>query len=257
MLLVVGDKFAQFTTNKNAITLSQLKEKFHPQESNNCGQTILVPGQGLGDSDIEVLLSIAEKSPNRHQFDFTLWYKVPKRAATNRSHKHCPENTLISEPRKLTEDLYELDLLIDENCELMRDHQTGQHLQGMVLLEAARQSFLAVTEAFFLPDNSDFFFVLNDVEARYNHFAFPFAAQISYKIVEKNTNKPTRKNFQVDMGINQMGFESASFRMTFSAIKNELMVSREASLANKTFDSYFDNLYEKMSESSTHRTTNV
>lgn len=248
MLLVVGDKFAQFTNNKNAITLTHLKEMLGQCGKNYSSHTILVPGQGLGDHDIETVLSEVERSPHSDHFDFTLWHKVPKRAANSRSHKHCPENTLISEPRKLSDDLYELDLLIDENCELMRDHQTGQHLQGMILLEAGRQALLAVTEAFFIPPESRSFFVFNDMDVRYNHFAFPFAAKIVYKILDKNIKKSSRQNFEVDISIVQCGYESASFRMVFSAIKNDLMSNREASMAGKTLDDYFDSVRQQMKE---------
>ncbi len=245
LLLVVGDKFVQFASGKEAITLSQLhillsdKSKVMPNQV----RTVLVPGQGLGDDDVSALLEKAQTSANRDSFDFRLWQSMPKRATRLMSHKHNPENTLISEPVKLCEDIYELHLLIDEDCELMRDHQSGQHVQGMVLMEAARQSLLAVTEKYFLAGNGEkYAFVFNDMSVKYNHFAFPLQARLRYTIKEKDISKKNRCSFSCEVAVEQCGTDTAVFDMVFSAIEHDRISKREGMFANKAVNAYLTDI---------------
>jgi hypothetical protein len=250
VMLVVGDKFAQFAVGKDVITLSQL-----------CGllglpagmmpstqRVVLMPGQGLGDDDIEMVLTQAGRSAHADRFDLTVWRQAPKRAHGDRSHKRDARNTLISEPRRLEEDVFELDLLVDEDCELMSDHQTGQHLQGMLLLEAARQSFLAVTEAFFLPqDGTKFYFVINEMSVTYNAFAFPLDARIRYLIREMDIASPHRQRFVADIVVVQCGVTAASFRTSFTVFEDGRIASKEGVLAQEAFNSHMASLRQEQS----------
>lgn len=49
--------------------------------------------------------------------------------------------------------IFESHLMLNDRCAEMSDHVTGQHLQGMILIEAARQMTLAVTEMYFIDSN--------------------------------------------------------------------------------------------------------
>jgi hypothetical protein len=208
ILLVVGDKFSNYVQGKDAITLSQLHGllslpiQFLPGQ----GRTLLVPGQGLGDATVRDLLDTAARSPNLIHFDFSLWHNLPERASTALSHKHKPENILLSMPRVLAEDEYEMHLLIDERSELMQDHQSGQHVQGMVLIEAARQMTILIAECFLLPkSNIHYAFVLNNMSADYNNFTFPIAATIVCRIEEKQIDNPRRLKFVMQADVCQCG----------------------------------------------------
>lgn len=241
IILAVGDKFAQFGIGKDVITLSQLKALLGLPKMLvvDTGRVIVVPGQGLGDDDVEEILALAARAPQCAHFDFDLWHRLPKRANRALSHKIRPENTLISDPRRVGEDVFELDLLIDEDCELMSDHQSGQHLQGMILVEAARQSLLAVTESFFLPqDGSRFAFVFNDMAITYNNFAFPLDARLRYVIQSKDIRAARRQRFSVEISIEQCGVTAATFTSTFTAFEEHRITSKEASDARKTFDAH-------------------
>jgi hypothetical protein len=121
----------------------------------------------------------------------------------------------------------------------MRDHQSGQHIQGMVLLEAARQSLLAVTEAFFLEnDQKRFSFIFNRIGVNFNNFAFPLAARLKYKILEKDIQNSKRLGFSVGINIEQCGTVTAACDMSFTAYESKRIVAREDSVANKTMDGY-------------------
>lgn len=51
------------------------------------------------------------------------------------SHKQNHVNTLITEPVKVSDDIYISDLIIQHDNELTLDHTTGIHIQGMIFLK--------------------------------------------------------------------------------------------------------------------------
>lgn len=234
ILFVVGDKFFQFSHGKNVLTVSQLRglitiSGLMTFEHNHVE---IQPGQGLSDDDVLGILQLAAMSPHARRFDLSALERMSQRAPASQSHKRKNENTLISAPRQISEHEFLLDLVIDENCELMRDHQTGQHLQGMILLEAARQSFLAVSEAFFLPaDGTKFYFVINEMTARYHRFAFPLPAVVHYCLREHDGANPLRQRFVADISVEQCGEVVASFVTDFTTFEDERISSREEKLA--------------------------
>lgn len=241
LVLVVGDKFAQFTAGKDAITLSHLMGLLGLPAGLGVahGRMVMLPGQGLGDKAVDALLKLAETSPHRAHFDFSHWYHRPRRANHILSHKHQPENSLISEPRRIADDLFELDLMIDENCELMADHQTGQHLSGTLLFEAARQSLLAVTEAFFLPqEGRTHEFVLKGMTTSYNRFCFPLDARLRYQIREKDLRSSNKLSFSVQVTVEQCGMDVASFEAELTAFTRPRLGTMEATMASAALEQH-------------------
>ncbi len=233
-LVVVGDKFAEFAAGKDVLTLSQLRALLTlpalmlPSAGD---RFVLVPGQGLGDADVTAAIRLAEHSPHGKMFDLGLLAGRPTRASSALSHKRDAANTVISAPRRVDDNLFQLDLMVDEDCEMMRDHQTGQHLQGMLLVEAARQSFLAVTEQFFLPrDEGKFYFVFDDLSVAYKRFVFPIGAGLTY-IIREHDPASNRQRFTVDVSIDQCGHEVAVVSGTFTVVKDARITRMENTLA--------------------------
>ena len=235
-ILIVGDKFTNFAEGKDALTFSQLRHLIKQKKIPGGSQAkiYLIPGQGFSDVDTQTLLDEARLSQNRKYFDFSLFQNRPKRASTSLSHKSDDRNTLLSVPKRIGEDHYQMQLMLDENCELMGDHQSGQHVQGMVLFEAARQSLLVVTEAFYLTQQSNIkhAFIFNKMAVTFSHFAFPIDAKLDYCIKEKKERK-TRMSFVVDITIEQCGVVAASFEAEFSVFKHEFISLKEGTQAQQ------------------------
>jgi hypothetical protein len=241
ILLVVGDKFASYVQGKDAITLSQLRGLLSLSIPLLSGQgvTVLVPGQGLGDANIKLLLQEAAASANLACFDFSLWHRLPERAPSSLSHKHNPANTLISSPRQIAVDMFESHLLIDEDCELMLDHLSGQHVQGMVLIEATRQALLAVTEAYLMPKNGiDYAFVFNALSVNYSHYTFPVGAIIRSVMTEMATENPRRLSFAANVFVEQCGQVVSTFTASFGAMEKLRITKREGMQATKAQSDY-------------------
>lgn len=237
ILLVVGDKFAAYARGKDVITLSNLRGLLTlsiPLLSHQ-GRTVLVPGQGLNEEAVNQLLEEASQSPNLSDFDFSLWHNLPKRAPVALTHKHRPENVLVSTPTRLNATDFQMHLMVDEDCELMGDHLSGQHVQGMVLIEAARQGMLAITEAYLIPENGiDYSFVFEALSVQYSHYTFPLGAVIEAKMIECSTDNPKRLHFAAETVVKQCGQTVSEFTMSFSAMERSRINKREGMMASKT-----------------------
>lgn len=201
-IFVVGDKFKEFGLHDQVLTLSGLIDLLKQEHgAKSLAGTTLVAGQGISEADVQRIIDAAPHGslyPN-------LLLNHPVRAGLHATHKRHIRNSIISSPRQIAADLYEVDLLVDERSELMSDHQTGQHIQGMILVEAARQMFLAVTETFFIDDinNGEYYFVINQMDAKYIAFAFPLGATLHYEILEKNTIDSERLSFFAKISVLQ------------------------------------------------------
>lgn len=251
IVLVVGDKFANYVKSKEAITVSQLRGLLSLPVHMLPGQsrTVLVPGQGMGDECVEQLLRDAATSPNIAHFDFSLWHNLPQRASSALSHKHNPKNTLVSVPRQLSENTFELHLMIDEDCELMNDHISGQHVQGMVLIEAARQAMLVVTEQFLMPDNGiDYAFIFDALSVRYSHYTFPVNAIIRTNITERSVDNPRRLSFAAETFVEQCGNTVSEFTMSFGAMERERISKGESLQAVKTHKRFLSHMAARTAE---------
>ncbi|MEP3298384.1 MAG: AfsA-related hotdog domain-containing protein [Pseudoruegeria sp.] len=231
--IVVADKFEAFTEGKAAITLSHLKTMISLPKTVLPGPMRIIPGQGVSDEEVEEILSTIEAAdpPEQQRWNISALRRLSVRAACALSHKHNPENTLIAKPVKVDDENFVVDLRIDQNCEFMNDHQSGQHVQGMVLVEAARQAFLAVTEEFFLKEaDQKFFFVINSMQTTFQGFVFPIAASIQYRVITKDIND-RRQRFVVEIDTVQSDEVKATTTFHFTVYPNQLIAEKEALMA--------------------------
>lgn len=235
-LIVVSDKFSKFTMGKQAVTESQLHAMLALPEHILPGRTCLVPGQGLSETKLAALITMIEAAdPHGKRWDASPLRELPDRAGSMLSHKHEPANTLISRPEQTGEGSYRLDMCIDQNCELMGDHQTGQHVQGMILVEAARQSFLAVSEAFYPhPAGGKTYFVIHTLSTDFVGFVFPLHAHIDYRVLAFDENE-RRQKFKVETDFVQNGEIRTRVAFSFTVYPHDVIAEKEASLADVAF----------------------
>ena len=125
-IVVVADKFVEFAHGKRAVTASQLRAMIDLPEQILPGHTGLLRGQGLSDQDVADLVSrIEARDPGGRRWSVDGLRTAPLRADAKLSHKRESCNTLISRPERIDESRYTLDVCIDQDCELMGDHQSG------------------------------------------------------------------------------------------------------------------------------------
>ncbi|MDA8230874.1 MAG: AfsA-related hotdog domain-containing protein [Magnetospirillum sp.] len=254
---MVGDKFANFGANKDVLTISQLRGFLSlPRELVLDRERIaLIPGQGLSDGDVLEVSEKAAHSAVRASCDLSRWPMTAARAQKDLSHKHHPRNTMISVPRRLNDDTYEIDVMIDDGCELMGDHQTGQHLQGMMIVEAARQAFIAVTELSI--DASavyEKYFVFDSLSVEYKRFMFPVSISLLCTIdfMEKTANS---YRFRMHIDAQQAGDLVATIAVTFGVVKYKSLSRIESTLATACLEKYVKATTTPISENAPHPNT--
>lgn len=230
VVFVVGDRFAGFANKPGTVVASELSRALTEGETERFGPEMsFVPGQGLCEDRMRRLLAEAKES--RVDAAFDAWeeaMKAPK-ACGSLTHKRNPENVLIGDPRQLGDGLFEADLRIDDRNEIMSDHVTGQHLQGMLLVEACRQTFLAVTEKYFAPtgEQRSYYYVINELNTAYYSFAFPLGAKITYTINDRSTEDPERLSFDVSMDVVQTGEVVTRVETSFTAFDSASLKPKE------------------------------
>lgn len=242
-IILVADKFINFTTDKKVVTVSQLHAMLSLPEHIVPGPVKVVLGQGVSDTDIECLHKcVNELDISQRRWDITELSKLPERAKPHLSHKRTPCNTLIGTPWQLGDGRYRMELCIDENSELMADHQTGQHVQGMILIEASRQAFLAVTESFYLKEKKEnVYFVINSINTDFIGFVFPIRSHIDYRVVSKDIND-RRQKFMVEAEVVQGSEVRVRTEFSFIVYPNRVISEREAALARDAVDVFFQSI---------------
>jgi hypothetical protein len=225
---VVGNKFGEFAANNGVVTVGELEGLLRSQERGRLPADVkLVPGQGLREADMQRIRHEALQARDAAGvIDIELG---PVRASRLLTHKYHLQNSIVSVPQQVGADVFESALLLDERSELMSDHQTGQHIQGMVLVEAARQMFLAVTEEYFIgyDDATRYYFVINSMDVTFQAFVFPVEATLRYEILEKKIDNRARMFFRVVIAVNQAGRCATRIAYEFTAFHAQRIETKE------------------------------
>ena len=228
-LVIVGDKFKTFSENNGVITYSEALFLLNKKIINE-QHTSLKLGQGLSEWQVEQLVQTAKASGLLGILSFSGLSKSGK----DYVHKHQHRNSMLGLPRKINEQLFDIEVLLDDDCDEMADHITGHHVQGMVVTESARQAFLAVTEAYFLKEN-DFssYFVINSLSTKYLNFVFPLPLRIQYEIKQHSAKKHGAHYFLVQMQVFQGDLNCATVDVEFSTYNGAFLEEKEQLLAQE------------------------
>jgi hypothetical protein len=159
------------------MTYSQLITHLNDKTNDEISQhpLVVVIGQGISDHKINLLNALIKNRSLENSVHVKRPITKMQRSSGHLTHKHKSANNMISTPELLGHGLYHSYLMLDDQCDEMSDHVTGQHLQGMLLIEAARQMTLAVTEKFYINelDRKNVAFVTNNLTTNFIGYVFP------------------------------------------------------------------------------------
>lgn len=231
-VVVVGDKFNEFSNGRNVVTISQLELITQIPANIIETNTIFIAGQGVREDYAgKVLGNMHRNKHHDNKIDLTDLQKLTTTERNCHSHKKDKYNTLIGTAERVNEDLFALPLLIDERCELMGDHQTGKHVQGMILVEACRQTFIAITEEFYMSEKSgQSYYVINDMNMNFSNFLFPLPAFVHYELLERDVNE-RRSRFKAMIRISQHTTLCASMAVSFTVYPATVISEKETTMA--------------------------
>ncbi|WP_420038121.1 AfsA-related hotdog domain-containing protein (plasmid) [Streptomyces sp. cg28] len=233
-LLLVGDRFAGFTVQDHVQTVTQLIEDLHQGVYSEDSAPIHIrAGQGVTLEDHEAVWDEFFLRGLADRLDFP--YADPALAGRGEAHKHRETNTLIANLRRDDDTTFAADLRLHNDNELLLDHQTGEHVQGMVAIEAARQMFLAVSERYFASHHPQrrYYYVIESMNTDFENFLFPLDATVEYRITRADIADPTRLAFTADVGIMQAGRRSSLTAVAFTAFEAHVLQAKEHRRAEK------------------------
>lgn len=242
-VLVVGDKFSEFSSqHENVITLGEL-EKAIFDENENFFDSIEI-GQGICSHRFHgIQKTIKSGSPFKKTTFLNIEQITDQSNLEHRRavHKVKNQHILITSPYKNDENHFTCRLAIHDSAELLQDHMTGQHVQGMVLTEAARQMMLSVTELYLLDEKirNTQYFVLNKVSSYYHHFAFPISTQIDLEILEINKKSKGSINAKVKITFIQSSINVAEVTINYTTYDKNVISKQEKKIASDRVSTLF------------------
>ncbi|WP_285691151.1 AfsA-related hotdog domain-containing protein [Actinoplanes sp. NBRC 103695] len=243
-LFLVGDVFAEFAEHEGVMTVSQLARQIRKGAlPRGAGAASVTLGQGVSQFDVQFVRDTLA----RH--GLTDVVVIDDRALRDRAgreiaHKHRAENVLISVPRRTGPGSFESDLLVDSGNEVMSDHLTGRHMQGMLAMEAGRQMFIAVAEQHYLPPEAvgNSYFVIDTFATRYRNFLFPLPATVRCKVLSHRSPHRTRTTFSCDLAVLQGGWDTAVMEVRFTAFDARVSHAKETQAAERSLQGTAANL---------------
>ena len=247
--IVVADAFTRFADKPTLWRYSDMLSAFRQAHTTDLRGKRFVAGQGLDDLQMDHLYCLALSKGL--ETEFVHWRQWRSRPTVDMAacHKHRAENVLITEPQRVEADTFVSELVLHAKNELMQDHLTGEHIQGMVLAEACRQMFLAVTELHCLRDFSPVkrYFVINEMAIRYLAFAFPLPAQVRYRQLSQVSDRADRQAIEADIQVLQCDRVAASMRVEFVVFDAATIGAREAQLARVAVEQCLSQLGQQAS----------
>jgi hypothetical protein len=241
MLHVVGDQFAAFADQLSAwpgendvYTVSALILAFASGTLDHGGQIRLVPGQGVSLSDLDRLLAAATRSRLAGRVELA---DRPDPVTAREVHKRSADNVLVAGLSRVSPEEYRARLQVSPRNEFVIDHTTGSHIQGMILIEAARQMMIAVTEYYIRPSiaMADCGYVMTGINSTFDTFLFPLGAELRMRFDVIDVSRPRRPTFTATVTVHQENDQpAASCQAHYFLLPAEVVARRERMLAGDT-----------------------
>ncbi len=177
IIYLVSGKFEGFSANEDVMTYDNFLGLIGKENHEGLPEHIII-GQGLDKRRVDYLVEYMKQRGIADSIKIT--WPNPNTADLHLIHKQNPDNAMITVPNRKNDTRYIAALMLNDGCAEMSDHVTGQHIQGAVLLEAARQMMMASVEihAFSPGKRGQYGYVLNELQINYFQYAFPIAIDI-------------------------------------------------------------------------------
>src|SRR3990167_28317 len=235
--LIIGNGFSAVSNHMKILTYSELLTNIHNRKIFNA---CLHVEQGVSEKQVSWLKQLLKKYHMNNEISVVSYFDKFQRCPGALNHKVFNYNTLISTPKKINQSHYYSVLMIDDRCAEMSDHTSGQHIQMMVLIEAARQMVLAVTEKFFIDSSmrSKLSFVANSIESTFSQFIFPFSTEMHCYILKQRILQGNNITNFLKIEFMQNKTFCAEIRMNSSALTKDFLKNKEnamVSLVSRTY----------------------
>lgn len=224
---IIGDKFYEFAKSSHVISLSEFFIKMKNDNFSNDNQVFYF-GQGLSDYEKDVVTTYCQKNN-------IAIFNSNQSAESALTHKLKQENIMITEPSIIGNNNYQCYLVINDDCAEMSDHVTGRHIQGMVLIEAARQMMLAVSEKYILGKDGQgkAYCILNNIITTFKQFIFPIEVVMNHIITDVQSLRNGVYSVKCTTQFIQSNQIATEIEIEYKLYDKNIMAKREEQIAEK------------------------
>ncbi len=236
--IVSADVFSDFSRECGALDASEVRKRL---KAGTIGpDDIFLPGQGLSEADYAEIEALASHNGYNDAFRFWRTFPAAPRAPRSLTHKHHAHNSMISVPRGQDDGAYRSELLICTGNELISDHVTGQHVQGMVLVEACRQMFIAVSELCHMDheDGRRSYVVFNKMEVAFKAFTFPLPAAVEYRALTCTSPRPDRLSISAELNVIQNARITTTLTVDYTLFRADRLRQKEVAMGIEAINAY-------------------
>ncbi len=230
---VVGDKFKNFSANKFVITMSELDKLTNIYRIGSQPKYTFLIGQGVSAIKLEDLLRKINKNGLANYFSIRKCDVLDNKNSQQSCHKEKLDNVMITTPRVFAKNIYISQMSLQDECAEMNDHVTGLHIQGMALIEAARQMMLSVSELYILDEEKSgkYYFVLNNVNTSFHQFTFPLQVSLLCEVINLEITNRGAIKAKMKFSFMQNNAKITEVEINFAAYEKKFLEAKEKSLA--------------------------
>lgn len=191
----------------------------------------LIAGQGIGRYEVDYLYG---ELRNRG-VDGAVIDQAPDPALARRQevHKARRHNVLVAGLHQVDDVRYQAVLRVDGENELLLDHTTGRHLQGMQVMEATRQMAIATAESRFRDElaGGGYQWTADSWHTEFRRFLFPLQVLLDCRITESDVSSRARLNFHMVVSFVQAGATAVTSTVEFTAFDQSFLSRAESAQA--------------------------
>jgi hypothetical protein len=215
-VVLVGDRFEHFIAEGLGVDVPGFTSAVGRGDYDDLAEPVqVILGQGLDEAAVAAAeAAVADRGLGERLLLDPRDLPVP--VETGAVHKHNARNVLVADFEYDGHATVSASVYLHNDNELVLDHQSGPHLQGMVLIEAARQMLLAVCELEYLrpwPDRK-FSFLLTRVDTRFDRPVFPLPLRMEMAANRADVEDVNRMWFDLETRFVQGGREAAATTVT-------------------------------------------
>ena len=229
IVFLVGDQYGDFAANPHVMKESDFRQRMAANDS-DLTRLCVVVGQGMRNEEAVALHRESQATP-------VTVLPVAEAAPLAVTHKRDTRNILISTPRKIGPLTYAMELVLDDSMDRLSDHVTGQHIGGMLLIEAARQAVIATVEAEYLASRAERFgFLWNSLHVDFMRFAFPLPTSMQVTLREEQAEDRPQVTHVVVVEFTQGGHPVAKTELRIVLAEQRTLTVLETRAARRAIE---------------------
>ncbi|MEU0544469.1 AfsA-related hotdog domain-containing protein [Nocardia sp. NPDC005978] len=239
-VVLVADRFRGLAVDNRAFTVSGLVAVLRSGGLREAAEPLIVRiGQGITRHDLDYIEHVAAIHAPA---GLRVLDAVAEPAPRHQVHKYQNSNVLLANLVQDSATEFSADLRIHGDNELLLDHQTGEHVQGIVIVEAVRQLFLGAFELEYgrrWPEQH-FYIVWNSIELNFTSFLFPLPGTLHAVLTPISIEDPAKLEFSIEVRVRQAGNDVADARIAYAALPNDRISRIERHKAAKAIAAHLN-----------------